>query len=66
MEAMNAKEDNYLPSGLMADVIAHTALLGPGEEETILFNAPDEAGPYKFICSFPGHYASMQGILFVQ
>ena len=66
MEAMNAKETDYLPSSLMSDVLAHTSLLGPGEEETILFNAPDEAGPYKFICSFPGHFASMQGILFVQ
>ena len=66
MEAMNAKETDYLPASLMSDIVAHTSLLGPGEEETILFNAPDEAGPYKFICSFPVHFASMQGILFVQ
>ena len=66
MAAMNAKDNDYLPADRMTDVYAHTALLGPGEEETIEFIAPDEAGPYKFLCTFPGHFGSMQGIFFVK
>jgi azurin len=46
------------------NVIAHTKLLGPGESDTIEFTVP--AGSYTFICSFPGHYQSMMGILTAQ
>ncbi len=66
MAAMTAKDNDYLPADRMADVMVHTALLGPGEEETIEFVAPSEAGPYKFLCTFPGHFGTMQGIFFVK
>lgn len=42
-------------------VVAHTKVLGPGESDTIEFTVP--AGSYTFICSFPGHYMSMTGVL---
>jgi azurin len=37
-------------------------VLGPGESETITFKL-DAAGEYNFICSFPGHYALMKGVI---
>jgi len=44
-------------------VIAHTPVIGGGEETTITFSIqglnPD--GDYKFFCSFPGHFVIMQG-----
>ena len=43
------------------NIIAHTKLLGPGESDTIEFTVP--AGSYTFICSFPGHYQTMTGVL---
>ena len=49
----------------MIDVIAATKLLGPGESETISFTAP-EPGDYQFVCSFPGHFAMMRGIMVVK
>lgn len=62
--AANAKANDYIPQG--ADqVIAHTKLIGGGEETTIEFKAP-EKGTYTFICSFPGHYAIMQGKFIVE
>lgn len=66
MAAMNAKDNDYLPADRMADVFASTSLIGPGEEITIEFAAPSEAGPYKFLCTFPGHFGTMQGIFFVK
>jgi azurin len=60
-EAMQAPE--HIPANNAA-IVAHTKLLGPGESDTIEFTVP--AGQYTFICSFPGHYKSMLGILTAQ
>jgi azurin len=59
-----AKEAIAAPDHIPASdtaIIAHTKLLGPGESDTIEFTLP--AGQYVYICSFPGHYMSMTGIL---
>ena len=61
---LGASATNVLPKGSMEDVIAATKLLGPGESETISFTAP-EPGDYQFVCSFPGHFAMMRGIMVV-
>ena len=47
------------------NIIVHSKLLGPGEKTVIEFDAPAQ-GTYKFICSFPGHYITMQGNLIVR
>jgi azurin len=60
-KAMNAKATDYIPQGDPA-VIAHTKLCGPGESDTLKFTAP-QAGQYPFMCTFPGHFATMNGIL---
>lgn len=46
---------DYVPPG-DKNVIAHTKLLGPGETDSITFNAPYVPGQYMYVCSFPGHY----------
>lgn len=58
--AIAAKETGYIPAAMKDKVIAHTKMLGGGESDTIVFDAPPP-GTYKFICSFPGHYGVMQG-----
>ena len=63
--SLGASATNALPEGSMEDVIAATKLLGPGENETITFTAP-EPGDYQFVCSFPGHFAMMRGIMVVK
>jgi azurin len=50
-----ASHDYVPPSS--KDVLAHTKLLGPGESDTVTFDAPQVAGEYLYICSFPGHYS---------
>lgn len=46
---------DYVPPDSKA-VLAHTKLLGPGESDTVTFNAPYVPGEYLYLCSFPGHY----------
>jgi azurin len=47
------------------EMIAHTKLIGGGESDTITFDAP-EPGTYTFLCTFPGHFAIMNGVLTVK
>lgn len=63
-KAMQAADNDYIPDN-GEQVIAHTKIIGGGESTTIEFEAP-EAGTYTFICSFPGHYAVMQGKFIVE
>ena len=57
-EAVSAPD--HIPANNAA-MLAHTKLLGPGESDTIEFTVP--AGSYTYICSFPGHYMTMTGVL---
>jgi azurin len=64
--AVSHKADDYFPTELADEVIAHTKLLGPKESDTIHFKAPTAPGEYTYLCSFPGHYVSgMHGVLVV-
>lgn len=58
--AIAAADTDYIPAGRASEVIAHTRIVGGGESDSVTFTAP-AAGTYKFLCSFPGHYASMNG-----
>ena len=62
--AMDAKASEYIPEAFASSIIAHTTLLGGGEETTIEFKAPAK-GFYSYFCSFPGHYAFMKGTFYV-
>ena len=64
MEAMKARDNEYIPEGT-EDVIAYTIVIGGGETTTIEFEAPAK-GEYIFLCSFPGHYALMNGKFIVE
>ena len=60
--AMLARENEYIPDG--NETIAYTKMIGGGESDTITFSAPDK-GSYTYICTFPGHYGLMKGVLIV-
>lgn len=61
--AVQAKDNDYIPES--DKIIAHTDLIGGGETTEITFKAP-EKGTYEFLCTFPGHYASMHGKFIVK
>lgn len=46
-----------------ARVIAYTDIVGGGDSTSITFNTADldPSKRYRFFCSFPGHWAIMQG-----
>ena len=46
-------------------VIASTPQADPGEVTEIEFTAPDEPGDYRYFCTYPGHFSTMQGVMTV-
>ncbi|MGJ8694685.1 MAG: DUF7133 domain-containing protein [Verrucomicrobiaceae bacterium] len=58
-----AMENHFIPNS--DKVLVHSKLLGPNSEEEIIFNVPEEPGDYPYICTFPGHWQVMQGVLTV-
>jgi azurin len=61
MKAAVSQATEYVPEEMKGSALAHTKVLGPGESDTITFTVPK--GEYEFICSFPGHWATMRGKL---
>ena len=66
-EAMAADPDatarHFVPE--LPEVLHATRLLQPGQSQTLEFRAPDVAGDYPFVCTFPGHWTRMNGVLHV-
>jgi azurin len=65
-QALQAREQDYIPPALTSQVLYHTEMVGGGETTEIVFTAPENPGEYEYLCSFPGHYAAgMKGFLVV-
>ncbi len=58
--ARNAKAEQYVPSAVVSLIVAHTKLVSGGESDEVAFTIP-QPGVYDFICSYPGHWGTMQG-----
>jgi azurin len=56
---------SYIPDAAKPDILANTKLVQPNQSETIEFTAPAEAGDYPYICTFPGHWLLMRGVMHV-
>ena len=64
--SMTAAGNDYIAEGSEDQIIAHTAMLGGGESETLTFTVPSDPGEYTFVCTFPGHYGGgMWGVITV-
>ncbi|MEM9985535.1 MAG: plastocyanin/azurin family copper-binding protein, partial [Bacteroidota bacterium] len=55
---------DYVPNTPL--VLSHTKLVQPGSSQTIYFQAPEEPGVYEYVCTYPGHYMTMRGVLRVR
>jgi azurin len=62
-----AKDTNYVATDAdtKSAILAATPQLGPGESHTITFT-PKEAGIYPFLCTYPGHFGEMNGVIEVK
>jgi len=64
-EAMAAQPDawarGFVPD--LPEVLAATRLLQPGERQTLRFDAPADPQEQPYLCTFPGHWLRMNGVL---
>jgi putative heme-binding domain-containing protein len=49
----------------LPEVLETTGLLQPGSSETLRFVAPEAPGDYPYVCTFPGHWVRMNGVMHV-
>lgn len=57
-------ERHYVPES--DDVIAYTDMINPQGEFAIHITAPAEKGDYPYLCTFPGHWMVMNGVMKVK
>jgi azurin len=57
------KAKPYVPD--IPAVLAATRLLNWGETERLSFTAPKAPGDYIYVCTFPGHWVRMYGVMIV-
>jgi len=55
--------NEWVPEEMRDRVLAFTPLIGGGETTMVEFQAPEEAGEYPFLCSFPAHATLMNGVM---
>jgi len=60
--ALQAYQNDYIPEGEMNRILAYTKLADPGETVELTFTVPPP-GIYPYICTYSGHFTSMQGRL---
>jgi azurin len=66
-EAMVSSPDAFGQSFIpkTPEVLFAIRLLQPGETLQARFTAPKQTGSYPFVCTFPGHWRTMNGIISV-
>ena len=57
----NGAELQYIPK--MSQVLFSMPLVNPQKSFTITFKVPAIAGDYPYICTFPGHWRIMNGVM---
>jgi len=57
-------QKHYVPDS--ADVIAYTDMTNSKGDFTIHITAPKDKGDYPYLCTFPGHWMVMNGVLKVE
>lgn len=61
MKDEKGADKNYVPS--IPEVLYSTPLVNPGQSFKLTFKAPAKAGDYPFVCTFPGHWSIMNGVM---
>jgi azurin len=64
MNEPNAQLRGFVPDS--PNVLVASRLLNAGESTMMAFDAPTEPGEYPFVCSFPGHWFTMRGVLRIE
>lgn len=59
--AADGAAKHYVPD--IPQVLYHTRLVNPQETVTLDFIAPAKPGDYPYVCTFPGHWSIMNGVM---
>lgn len=59
--AQDAAQRDYVPE--LPEVLHATRLLRPGESQRLVFDAPETPDLYPYVCTFPGHWLRMNGVM---
>lgn len=64
-DAMSAQKDGYEKSFIptLPEVLFSMPLVPSGKTFRLDFTAPAKPGEYPFVCTFPGHWQTMKGII---
>ena len=65
-KAMVEAAEKYVAAGYMPDspkIMHKLGLVNPNQTGDLKFKAPEKAGDYVVICTFPGHWRTMNSIL---
>jgi len=57
----DAIQKNYVPN--IPQIIASTPLVNSEESYKLTFIAPETVGNYLYVCTFPGHWSIMNGVM---
>ena len=57
----DAFERNFVPDS--SKVLYATKMIAPGQVQSLTFAAPGETGNYPYVCTFPGHWRTMNGTM---
>ncbi|MFL2484533.1 MAG: PVC-type heme-binding CxxCH protein [Verrucomicrobiales bacterium] len=60
----NGLKKNYIPN--LSEVLWSTPQLKQNTSHTIRFKAPKKSGEYPYVCTFPGHWVIMKGLMKVK
>ena len=58
---MEGLDKGFVPS--VEGILAATKLLQPKQKQVLSFQAPSETGDYPYVCTFPGHWYTMRGVM---
>ena len=59
----DARERSFVPKS--DKILLASKLIGPGESQSLSFEVPNEPGMYPYVCTYPGHWRRMFGVLVV-
>ncbi len=60
----DAASRHYIPR--TEDILFYMDIVNPGNDFTIAFRAPTTKGRYPFLCTVPGHWMVMNGVMTVE
>jgi azurin len=61
---LEGMDKHFVPE--VPGIVAATKLLQPHTKEQLSFTAPEAEGDYPYVCTFPGHWFTMRGVMRVR